>query len=160
MKQVRIHCGQSTAQGNRSQNQDAHFSLYLPESAWEVHGVLDGHGDFGQAAANEAARWLQQEFQREPLTATTPDENFFTELFERLDRHLFQADGDTPEWGDPWLSGTTCVLALLNRNEARGWIASCGDSRAILGSQDSSQNISVKPLSRLLMFKNPLAQEI
>jgi serine/threonine protein phosphatase PrpC len=113
--------GHCALQGRRPNMEDRHVATQVSDEE-ELVGVFDGHGGIG--AAEYAAATLTQNFKTNKAQTTTEK---LIKAFETTDKNFltgyqFQKDD----------SGTTAVVAVVNRATKKITIAHAGDSRALL----------------------------
>jgi len=92
--------------------------------------VLDGHGEQGDRISEFVMRQIVVSLEKAPTLDTDPVVAL-TETFEHTNTALMV----TPM--QYMTSGTTCVTAYLKENTL--YIANCGDSRAVMGVDDKSE---------------------
>lgn len=113
--------GHCALQGRRPNMEDRHVATQVSDEE-KLVGVFDGHGGIG--AAEYAAATLTQNFKTNKAQTTTEK---LIKAFETTDKNFltgyqFQKDD----------SGTTAVVAVVNRATKKITIAHAGDSRALL----------------------------
>ncbi|MGB8367062.1 MAG: PP2C family protein-serine/threonine phosphatase, partial [Candidatus Babeliales bacterium] len=113
--------GHCALQGRRPNMEDRHVATQVSDEE-ELVGVFDGHSGIG--AAEYAAATLTQNFKTNKAQTTTEK---LIKAFETTDKNFltgyqFQKDD----------SGTTAVVAVVNRATKKITIAHAGDSRALL----------------------------
>lgn len=90
-------------------------------------GIFDGHGERGEKVSDMAMRETQARLSEHPLLWKDPA-LALTETLQGINTSLERDGGIAAAF-----AGTTAVVALLRQEERFMWLATIGDSRAIVG---------------------------
>ena len=155
--------------GRTKINQDSYIILTKINNIKEfnIFGVLDGHGPDGHLISQFISKYIQHEFQMNPLLKNIKDieqlyEKLISEDFEIIKNIFINADNALrDEEIDSKNGGTTCVLVIH-----LGFHIICanvGDSRGILVFDEKNDinlnNLNVFPLSIDNKPENPKEKE-
>eukprot|EP01136_Pigoraptor_vietnamica_P031061 Opistho-1_new@91130 len=132
-----VKFGGHTDIGNKSENQDEFEAKLRPEGVFL--GVYDGHGQNGRKIAV---------FTKENLPNVLREDPNFKKDIKKAIRNTFLKMQDIVKASghDIYLSGTTATIALVIGTKLI--VANVGDSRAILGREDSKGQVKAVVLTK------------